>query len=156
MKTFLLLLLSLLRSVVSEDTFCFTNTTELFSFLSQVVDGSEDVTVILCSGTVFEIGDLDESEIQVEGGSMPLIAFPRVQYLCGDDGALTNDCIIRGGNTQFWIPPGAEVGTVTVQGLTFEDANFVSIYLQGTGDITFIDCVVKVGLVYGLSALMNS
>ena len=134
----------LYKSALAQDTSCFTSTDELFDYLAQEADGSDDITVVLCPDTVFLIGNLDDGSAAVEDGTMPLIAFPRVTYLCGEDGSSANNCILESGNIQFWNPPGAAVETVLVQGLTFQDATFVSIYLQGSGQISFIDCIIRV------------
>mmetsp|Transcript_5940 Transcript_5940/g.12194 ORF Transcript_5940/g.12194 Transcript_5940/m.12194 type:complete len:555 (-) Transcript_5940:97-1761(-) len=131
----------LCKSAVAQDTSCFTNTTELFDYLAQVADGSDDITVVLCPDTVFLIGNIDGDSSM--DGTMPLVTFPRVTYLCGEDGSSDNHCILENGDIQFWNPPGAAVGTVVVQGLTFQDATFVSIYLQGSGQISFIDCIIQ-------------
>lgn len=139
-------LLWLFQSALAQDTSCYSNTTELFNFVAGTADGSDEVVVVLCPNSVFTIGNLNDNEGQVEGGSMPLIAFPRVQYLCGEDGSSANACVIEGGDIQFWNPPGAAVETVVVSGLTFQEATFVSIYLQGSGQISFIDCIVRVSI----------
>ena len=137
----------LFQSSVAQDTSCFTNTTVLFDYLAGVADGSDDITVVLCPDTVFSIGNLDDGASQVEGGTMPLIAFPRVRYLCGEDGSSTNNCILENGDIQFWSPPGAAIESVMLQGITFRNATFASILLQGSGQISFIDCIIRVSAV---------
>ena len=136
----------LCKGSLAQDSSCFTNTTDLFDYLAQVADGSDDIAVVLCPDTVFSIGNIDMDSSAVEGGTMPLVAFPRVQYMCGEDGSSSNNCIFENGDIQFWNPPGAAVETVLVQGLTFRDATFASIYLQGSGQISFIDCIIRVSL----------
>lgn len=138
--------------VADEEEPCYTNTTELFEYLMETADGSEDISVVLCPDTVFSIGNLEDGgdELAVADGTMPLIAFPRVHYLCGEDGSSANSCIVRGGAIQLWSPPGASIGTMLVQGLTFEAATFVSILLQGSGDIEFVDCIIQVRTRKGL------
>lgn len=123
---------------------CFADTTALFDYLTNERNPNEDATVVLCANTIFNIGNIEDDE--VVGGSMPLIAFPNVRYLCGQDGSSANNCVVKGGNTQFWNLPGAEIGSVSVRGITFEDAAFVSILLQGTGEISFVDCIVRVSI----------
>lgn len=150
-RTFLLAALGLLHGtavVVVADEHCYTNTTEIFEYLATAADGSEDVTVVLCPDTVFMIGDLDDEgdNLSVQGGTMPLIAFPRVDYLCGDDGSSSNNCVLQGGAIQLWSPPGAALMTASVQGITFSEATFASILLQGSGDVEFEDCIVQVGV----------
>ena len=125
-------------------TDCFSNSTELFEYLTDVADGTEDIAVVICPNTVFPVGNLNDEQGGVEDGTMPLIAFPRVSYWCGEDGASTNNCVFQGGGIQFWNPPGAAVETLSVSGVTFEGATFVAILLQGTGDITFVDCIIRV------------
>ena len=139
-----LLVLWLIGSASAQNTDCFSDTTDIFQYLAATAFGSDDITVVLCPSTVFRVGDLDDNGGGVESGSMPLVGFPRVQYLCGEDGASTNNCVVQGGEIQFWNPPGTAVQTLTVSGVTFEGATYVAILLQGTGDITFVDCIVRV------------
>lgn len=133
-------------NAVEEIPSCFTNTTDIFTYLVEAADGSDDVQVVLCPNNVFTIGNLEDGGefFAVEDGTMPLIAFPRVEYRCGEDGSSANNCVLQGGAIQLWSPPSQAVETLTVQGLTFEDASFVAILLQGFGDVEFVDCVVRV------------
>jgi hypothetical protein len=137
-------LLGLLGSSALAQAQCFSDSTALFDFLTNERNPNVDTTVILCPNTTFDIGNIEDDE--VVDGSMPLIAFPNVQYLCGQEGSSVNNCVLKGGDTQFWNPPGAEIGIVSVRGITFEDASFVSILLQGTGEISFVDCIVRVSM----------
>ena len=132
----LLLVLSLwlVGSVQAQNaTSCYANTTALFDYLADTATGSEDVVVVLCPNTVFHVGNLNDDQGGVEDGTMPLIGFPRVQYLCGEDGASTNNCVFQGGEIQFWNPPGAALETLLVSGVTFEGATFVAILLPAAG-----------------------
>lgn len=135
-------------SAFAQEASCFSNTTELFDFLADTADGSDEIVVILCPNTFFSVGNLNDEIGRVEGGMMPLIGFPRVQYLCGEDGASTNNCVFQGGDIQFWNPPGTAVENLSVSGVTFEGATFVALLLQGTGDINFVDCIIRVSVSY--------
>lgn len=130
------------RGFVFADDTCFNSTTPLFDFLATTADGAQDITVVLCPKTTFDVGDLGDTG--ADNGQMPLIAFPRTTYLCGEDGASTNNCVLRGGEIQFWNPPGAAIGEISVRGVTFENSTFVAILLQGSGTIDFIDCIIQV------------
>lgn len=131
----------LLGCATAQDT-CFSDTNVVFEYLTEVADGSQEISVVLCPGT-FLIGNLDEDPSGVVDGLMPLIAFPRVRYLCGEDGASTNNCVLKGGQIQFWSPNGAAIET-SVYGVTFEDATYIAILLQGSGQVSFVDCIVRV------------
>lgn len=142
-----LLVLWFLNVALATDP-CFRNTTDVFLYLSDVGHGEDETLIVLCPNTVFSIGNLGESEdeLLIEDGMMPLIAFPRVHYLCGTEGSSLNNCTIQGGDIQFWNPPEQHVTVerVTIEGITFQDSNFVAILLQGPSEVVFVDCVVRV------------
>lgn len=129
--------------VASVNGQCYSNTTEIL--VQQTLATAEERKVYtLCPNTVFHLGPTT-----TPGKQSPLVARSNTHFLCGSDGSSANNCVLSGGESQFWsnedIFDGESVATaVVVQGITFEDAQHVAILLESAGEVTFIDCIIRV------------
>jgi hypothetical protein len=130
---------------------CFRNTTEILvqQTLEATTAADERKVYTLCPNTVFELGPST-----VPGKLSPLVARSNTLFQCGADGSSANNCVLSGGESQFWSTDtvfdndgdesSAATTNVVVQGITFQDAQHVAILLETAGDVTFIDCIIRV------------
>jgi hypothetical protein len=69
-------------------------------------------------------------------------------YLCGVNGALANQCIIRGGSIHVGVflysYGGSSKDNILVSGFTFEQSEFSNVAIAASGRLMFRDCVFKV------------
>jgi polygalacturonase len=78
---------------------------------------------------------------------MPMIPRANTQYKCGEDGSLANNCTMLGGSFHVMFNDfvfGEELTGVTIQGFQFVAPQLHSVLAVGSGDVTFLDCVLKV------------
>jgi hypothetical protein len=131
--------------VVPELQECYTNLTTL-ALILRAKDPFIRQVYKLCPNTVFEMGYNDASNVCCLDGFAPIYPRRLMTVQCGDDGSSANNCTLRGGTSQLnFSPQASELKTdVIVKGLTFEDALGASIFILGTGGITFDDCIIKV------------
>jgi hypothetical protein len=105
----------------------------------------------VCPNRTFEIG-LDElGHCCLDGKYPPFLPLRGYsEFICGDDGWSTNNCVISGGNVQISSAqddyPGETIKGVVFRGFTFQKAQFINVLLANEGDILFDDCVFKVRL----------
>ena len=120
---------------------CYSSTRDVMDFLS-VLPANFPMTIELCPSTVYNIGRQDSDGSWIDGDP-PLFARSSTIYKCGSKGLSSGQCILRYGEKQFWSESGSDpVALVEVHGITFENASEVSILLDNTGDITFVDCII--------------
>jgi hypothetical protein len=97
------------------------------------------VTYIMCPNTVYEANDFEYLELN-----------GNASYLCGDNGASANQCIIRGGELQVSIflysYEDSVKDNILVSGFTFEQSTstFGNAAIASDGRSTFRDCIFKV------------
>ena len=137
---------------------CFYCTEDVLDFYAQLPAAAPEnpATVELCSGTVYDIGNPSGSILYRNGtvpnqwinGQPPILARSYTHYKCGSTGSSNNGCVLLGGHVQFWSPKDPEnddpIMGVVVQGVTFQSAETVAILLENSGEIEFIDCIIKV------------
>lgn len=103
---------------------------------------------VICPGTTITIGDFDADGDCCINGDFSFFVRSRSVIKCGDDGKVENNCVITGGNTQIFyvgsVFDDAIAQNVKFQGITFQDASFVSAAMANRGDITFEDCIWQV------------
>jgi hypothetical protein len=94
------------------------------------------VTYILCPNTVYEPTD---KFLELNGNA---------SYLCGANGALANQCIIRGGSIHVGVflysYGGSSKDNIVVSGFTFEQSEFSNVAIAASGRLMFRDCIFKV------------
>ena len=117
---------------------CYDNTTELLLHQSHAT-AEERKVYTLCPNTIIYLGPTQS----------PLVARSNTHYVCGPDGSAANNCVLSGGENQFRssedVFEGESAATeVIVQGITFENADHIAILLESAGDVTFLDCVIRV------------
>jgi hypothetical protein len=134
---------------------CYSNTNDILATLRSA-SAQEAKEFVLCPATEFTIGSLASNAAVADGhyendyvdGTAPLMARSNTHYKCGESGSSANGCVLKGGNVQFWSHEDTfhedEATSVVVQGITFEDAQFVALLLENAGSITFIDCIIQV------------
>jgi hypothetical protein len=125
---------------------CYTNLTTLYE--DQLDD---DIFVqkvyTLCPNTTFVIGYSDSTGDCCFDGDTYLSARKNTRFQCGEDGKLSNNCLVTGGETHVVyvdLINDEDGDNVEFAGITFEDAKLVTLFLGNAGDIKFIDCVFKV------------
>lgn len=123
---------------------CYTNSTVIFQAMIRA-NSFEQNTYVICPNTVLRIGTPDENDVCCIDGDRSIIPRARSTIMCGDDGKASNNCTVTGGNTQVFFVGGyygdAISPDIVLMGITFEDADFVSVAMAGRSDITFIDCI---------------
>lgn len=141
-------------SVCSSDgtTIGYDNTTTLFydSLLTttEILEGKAapepTYEFVLCPSTTFDLGlELefnDPNARQNMVGLIPLL--DNSHYKCGDDGALSNRCILSGGWYHILFEDDIPLVNITFSGLTFEKSldSSVMAYGQPGNDAVFINC----------------
>ena len=152
----LLILVALVASLLVDAAVsqpCFDNTTKIYTELLSA-DPAESRTFILCPDTIYKIGSLSGGGT-LEGGDFPLFAFNNTKYQCGEDGAVTNNCILTGGSVQFIaynIFEQVSAKNVEIQGLTFEKAESQAFGLGLAGGIFVEDCIIRVSAILRIRA----
>lgn len=125
---------------------CYSNLTTLYYDLLDA-DQFLQKTVILCPNTDFVIGFSGSNGDCCYGGDIYLSARKNTRFQCGEDGKLSNNCRLIGGETHVVyvdVLNDEDGDNVEFAGITFEDAKLVTLFLGNAGDITFIDCEFKV------------
>ena len=141
-------------SVCSSDgtTIGYDNTTTLFydSLLTttEILEGKAapepTYDFVLCPQTTFDLGlELefnDPNARQNMVGLIPLL--DNSHYKCGEDGALSNRCILSGGWYHILFEDDIPLQNITFSGLTFEKSldSSVMAYGQPGNDAVFINC----------------
>jgi len=128
---------------------CYTNTTEIYiDFIQR--EQTVITEFVLCPNTVHDIGRWSGLIIFDNGsfdtfadGTHALYFGTNVVYKCGADGALSNNCTLRGGETHSWSAPDRAAENVRLEGIAFEGATQDGFYLFDGGDVTFKDCLIK-------------
>jgi hypothetical protein len=125
---------------------CFNSTDDIYAVVKNKLS-STSLDIILCPDTVFEIGFEDPETLLYGNGTSPLVLASNLAYKCGEDGALANNCTLRGGDVHVTSANkfvGEEHSNVIIQGLTFESKNGLVMSLFNGGDVTILDCVFQV------------
>jgi hypothetical protein len=132
---------------------CYDDLEEVFLRETEVTDTTVWREYILCPDTEYLMGTFAGSiqgKLQFAGGFTPISPRNNVHYKCGSTGRSSNKCVLFGGSFHV-LGFGAQFnevqGNVTMEGLTFESANQVTLFLGSAGDITFHDCVIKVSAI---------
>ena len=110
---------------------------------------------VLCPDKVYAIGSMDTSTNLITDGQQFIRVRPNLALKCGEDGKVTNNCIVTGGDvhvdgTTYFGNKVSSVTNITIEGFTFSNAQKYSVWVTKPGDITFVDCVFSVrNLVFG-------
>lgn len=127
---------------------CFDNTTVLFQAMLRANSFIQS-TYIMCPNSRILIGTDDENNECCIDGDFSIFPRARSTVMCGADGKPSNNCTLVGGNVQVFFVGGfygdAISSDITIMGMTFEDSDFVSLAAAGRGDLTFVDCIWRVG-----------
>uniref|UniRef100_A0A7S4NFE4 Uncharacterized protein n=1 Tax=Odontella aurita TaxID=265563 RepID=A0A7S4NFE4_9STRA len=123
-----------------------TLTNDMFLMSQDVADGEaehkDEYVFTLCPRTVFDLGtDLNNENDQKETPIIPF--FDNTTFLCGKDGSIENQCLLKGGFYQvifdddFWW-----LNNVTFSGVTFQQNEHISVLGFGhpETDIKFTNC----------------
>jgi hypothetical protein len=103
---------------------------------ARVGNTTTPVTYVICPNTVFNF---------TLGGFWDLKG--NTSYLCGADGASTNNCLVTGGGgLQFIIgfDGSSNKGDILVSGFTFTKSELTNGVIANPGKSTFRDCIFKV------------
>ncbi|KAL7557162.1 hypothetical protein ACA910_001184 [Epithemia clementina (nom. ined.)] len=127
---------------------CYTNTKDLYEDMAAIAPDSDFTSrhiFKLCPNTVI---DLDEMEPASDQFSAFLTAKSYTTIQCGDQGSVTDNCIVRNGIYGFLTGPfgGSAffywfMTGIQVKGIIFEGQRFNSLLFQAKGDVTFTDCI---------------
>jgi hypothetical protein len=139
---------------------CFLDLDDLFERELAVQDTSIPRLYKLCANTDFVMGRNNENGPGFIGGFGPFSPRPNAMYQCGDNGLSADNCVFTDGSFQlisFGISFTEAQTNVTFKGVTFEAGYQGSMILANPGDITFDDCIIRVGflLVDGSLALFS-
>jgi hypothetical protein len=126
---------------------CITNLTWIF--IDVFLKGQfEPRKYHLCPNTTYEIGLDEMSHCCLENKFPPFVLRSYTEFICGDDGKSSNNCIIHGGDFQimsnqheFTGEPSKEI---KFRGVTFANALLMQILIANEGDFYFDDCIFKV------------
>ena len=127
---------------------CYTDLDELFERDHAVEDTSVLRTYILCENTEFIMGRNNENGPGFVGGFGPLSPRANAIYKCGKSGSSENNCVLIDGTFQlvsFGNSFDEEQNNVVYQGITFESGFQGGLLMANPGDITFKDCILRVG-----------
>jgi hypothetical protein len=95
------------------------------------------VTYVMCPNTVYEANGNEYLELN-----------GNASYLCGDNGASANQCIIRGGELQVSIFFGSyglsNKDNILISGFIFEQSTFGNLAIASDGRSIFRDCIFRV------------
>lgn len=110
---------------------------------------------VLCPDKVYAIGSMDTETNQIIGGQQFIRVRPNLALKCGEDGKVTSNCIVIGGDvhidgTNYFGNKVSSVTNITIEGLTFMSAEKYSVWVTKPGDITFVDCVFSVRNLFGI------
>lgn len=103
---------------------------------------------VICPGTIIDLGFLVPG-VGIEKGQTPIIPRSNTEIICGEDGRVENNCLVRGGDFALIAVPvffrqDLTVNNVLIKGLTFEgQAQYIS-FMAVPGDIVFEDCIFRV------------
>jgi len=126
---------------------CFSDLTDLQAAVD-TKDPDTVVTYTLCPNTEYPIGvfappDFDE----IVDGQSPLFLRKNSIIKCGDNGK-DNGCILSGGIFQAHVTTPSfdneEKTNIVIKGLTFQGGINAGYLDAAAGDVTFVDCVIKV------------
>jgi hypothetical protein len=103
----------------------------------------------VCPNRTFEIGLDDVGHCCLEGKYAPFLRLRSFsEFICGDDGSASNNCVISGGDVQVSATdmdyPGETIKGAVFRGFTFQKASFITVLIANEGDVMFDDCIFKV------------
>lgn len=116
-------------------TECWSNFTQLYFDVERLTPNSTK-TYVICPNRTYN-----------KNGDLPIVARANTHFKCGDDGSSRNNCVLYGGSDSVVINDvvwGEPVFGVTIQGLTFQSAVGRTFIGLDSGDVTFLDCIIKV------------
>lgn len=126
---------------------CWANLTELYIDLERKAPFSLN-TYVVCPNQTYDIGySYGTTGDCCNNGDLPIFARANTHFKCGDDGSSGNNCILRGGTASVVFNPfvfNELLSGVKIQGFTFQSPVKTTLFAAGSGDVTFIDCIVKV------------
>jgi len=136
---------------VPEKLPCYDNITVLVEHMDYKNPFTPE-TYILCPDTIFPIGsETNPGERCCIDNQSPILSQSNTEIKCGDDGDPKNNCVVTGGIFQvlFSYTNWAEVDeNFVVEGVTFQEADFASVMLSNARDVTFRNCIFRVGLFF--------
>jgi hypothetical protein len=127
---------------------CYTSFREIIVDM-ETKDPFSFATYIVCPNTIIEIGTMDEFDMTVFiNGGPPLTLRQFSRVYCGEDGASSNNCTVRGGASQVDVSSfmfSSEVKKrMEVKGFTFEAAKSFAVFaFFAEGDLLFEDCIFR-------------
>ena len=140
---------------------CFDDLTDIYVLERDLDEASILRKYVLCPGTKFNIGIVDDDGV-ISEGQHTIQLRPNVIYQCGEDGKRSNGCIVEGGDfglTSFYGVYNdiyETVENVVIKGLTFQSQQLFSVVLEAAGDISFLDCAFFVSGYTVISRLVSS
>lgn len=127
---------------------CYTTLDAIYFLISDDDKLFQQKKFVICPGTVLEIGFLVPG-VGIDQGQAPIIPRSNTEFLCGEDGKSENNCIIKGGDFGVIAVPvffrqDLSVNNVQIKGFTFEGQVQYAAFVATAGDISFIDCIIRV------------
>lgn len=133
---------------------CYTTLDAVYTLIADDDNLFQQKRFVICPGSVIEVGFLVPG-VGIDQGQAPFIPRSNTEFLCGEDGKSENNCIIKGGDFGLIAVPvffrqDLSVNNVQIKGFTFEGQVQYAAFIASPGDISFIDCIVRVGFCYRL------
>lgn len=127
---------------------CWTDLDEVAARIEAAAENrgtSIPLDIILCPNTVFTFGVTESENFTIVGGFKTIAPRSNAHWKCGEDGAVSNNCIFQDGDVAILFANfSAPTENVTFQGITFE-SQIISTFIGGAaGDVTFENCLWRV------------
>lgn len=134
-----------ISSRILQDTPCFTDLDEINALEDAVVDRSVRRTYVLCPQTTYTMATLG-SDGSAVGGFAPLRPRTNAIFKCGNTGLSSNNCVLEGGDYAIFslTPIVDNLTNALIQGLTMKGQARGAIVIARPGDVTFVDCIIRV------------
>mmetsp|Transcript_21433 Transcript_21433/g.32391 ORF Transcript_21433/g.32391 Transcript_21433/m.32391 type:complete len:2216 (+) Transcript_21433:145-6792(+) len=125
--------LSSTSSCFAEKKRCISRWSDLIDTIPKILVENEETTFTVCPNAVLDVSKSDPIEIKTS----------KTTIRCGNNGASTGNCVIKGGEIQFKIVDSPT--DVVFSGITFTEASVAAI--NAAGDVnaraSVIDCIFK-------------
>jgi len=140
---------------VMKETGCYNNLDEIFEISEDDRLLEETKKFVLCPHTTYEVGqyrcsgESDDMTCGIMNGQKPLVPRSNTIIQCGEDGLVSNGCIIKGGDWGLITVPllyehDYETSNVLIKGITFEANELFSIFFGLPGkNVVVDDCIVR-------------
>ena len=127
---------------------CYDNLDAIYFLISDDDKLFQQKRYVICPGTVMDVGFLVPGT-GIDKGQAPIIPRSNTEIICGEDGKVENNCILRGGDfavigVPVFFRQDLSVNNVLIKGFTFEGQVQYAAFLAVPGEIAFENCIFRV------------